>query len=76
MGLKRKRIHCVGCEDDFYNDNNQYGIKECWNLKSARIVKKKAIGMNDVPPWNHTPRETLSCYHRKGCWYVDAKRTC
>lgn len=29
--------HCRGCEDDFYNGKNPYGVTECWMLKGAEL---------------------------------------
>lgn len=36
----RDRRHCKGCEDDFYNGNNPLGVKQCWSLKTARLVTR------------------------------------
>ena len=30
---------CLGCKDDFYNNKNSYGIKECWFKKKIRRGK-------------------------------------
>ena len=65
--------YCVGCYENFYNGNNTIGVKECWNLKSAKLVMKKKVGIDDVPPWNHTPIKCLSCYHETGFVMIDAK---
>ena len=67
--------YCVGCYETFYNGNNTVGVKECWNLKSAKLVMKKKVGIDDVPPWNHTPIKCLSCYHETGYVMVDSKAT-
>ena len=64
---------CVGCYENFYNGNNTVGVKECWNLESAKLVMKKKVGIDDVPPWNHTPIKCLSCYHETGYVMIDAK---
>jgi len=37
-------LHCVGCQEDFYNGKNDLGIEECWQLKDAKLVKKYKIG--------------------------------
>ena len=52
--------------------NKLVGVKECWNLKSAKLVTKKKVGINDVPPWNHTPIKCLSCYHETGYVMIDS----
>ena len=62
--------YCVGCYENIYNGQN---AKECWNLKSAKLVMKKKVGIDDEPPWNHTPIKCLSCYHETGFVMIDAK---
>ena len=62
-----RQKYCSGCEDNFYNGNNTVGVTECWNLDTAKVIKKKKVGIEDVPPWNHQPIvTTLSCFHQKG----------
>ena len=58
-----KLKYCSGCYENIYNGQN---AKECWSLKSAKLVMKKKVGINDVPPWNHIPIKCLSCYHETG----------
>lgn len=65
---------CRGCENNFYNGNNPYGVKECWLLKSAKVVSKKQVSINDRPPWKQEPIKVLSCRKVKGFVFVDAKR--
>jgi len=67
--------HCVGCEQNFYNGNNPHGVKECWMLESAKLVSKKQVSVNDVPPWNHKPTLVPSCYSKLGYVFIDPKRT-
>lgn len=62
--------HCPGCEQNFYNGNNPYGIKECWHLADAKRILRKEVGINDMPPWNHKPQLLPSCFHRSGYIYV------
>ena len=65
---------CNGCENDFYNDKNPFGIKECWSLDTATIEKKKKVHVDDVPPWDHEPIKVLSCYHQKRYVFVNPDR--
>lgn len=67
--------HCVGCYNDDYN-HGLGGAEECWFFKDAKLVKKKKVGMNDVPPWNHKPIRVPNCYRQTGYWFVNADRTC
>lgn len=74
--MKKKKMRasvkdCVGCNDNFYNGNNQYGIKQCWLLESAVLDKRKEVGINDVPPWDWQPVVTVpECYRKRGYVYV------
>lgn len=36
--LKPQKSMCNGCENDFYNGHNPYGIAECWHFKDAVVV--------------------------------------
>jgi hypothetical protein len=51
-------------------------IKECWSLDKAKLIMRKKIGMNDVPPWNHTPRFFLDCYREDGYVMVEPHIKC
>ena len=60
-----KQSLCTGCDQDYYNGQ---GAKECWNLKSAKVVRKLRIGW-----WtpmdkkeNFKPAIKLSCYTQTG----------
>ncbi len=67
---------CVGCRDNFYNKNNPYNIFECWSFKDAEVVFRKKVHINNVPPWNHEPIKTLSCYSAPQFVMVNKDRTC
>lgn len=59
--------HCDGCRENFYNGNNDLGVQRCWSLDTAKVVERKFVHFNDVPPWNRQPVETtFSCHRRKG----------
>lgn len=57
---------CVGCRNDFYNNKNPLGIKECWHLGSAMSAQKHLVGTWDRPPYEWNPQETLSCHQPQG----------
>lgn len=66
--------HCIGCRDNFYNGNNQYGIQCCWNMGSARLVRRKRVHINDIPPWRWQPVYTVpDCFRMAG--YVHVRPT-
>lgn len=60
-----KKQYCSGCVDNFYNANNEYNIKECLYLKTAKLVKRYKIywwtPMDKAS--NFTEVKVLSCYH-------------
>ena len=64
--MKKSKAMCSGCTENFYNGNNDLGVSECWSFKAARVVKKKFVHMNNVPPWDHAAVTTLSCYRKRG----------
>ena len=39
MSKKPTKRNCIGCRDNFYNGNNNLGVKECWGFKTAELVK-------------------------------------
>ncbi len=67
--------YCQGCEDDFYNGHNDFGIKECAHLKKARLVMKKKIPLNQRPPWLQKPIKVPSCFRQKGYVFWDPTKT-
>ena len=61
---------CIGCDDDFYNAKNPLGVKECWCFQRAKVVKKKKVHINQVPPWKQKAIRVLSCRHEKHYVFV------
>jgi hypothetical protein len=57
---------CAGCSENFYNGNNDIGISRCWNLDSAKVVKKVRVGINERPPWTGPEVKVLSCRRERG----------
>lgn len=55
--------HCLGCKDDFYNGKNNIGVKECWCLKSAKLIPTVLIHVSDPPPYKGLkPKKRPNCY--------------
>ena len=68
---------CAGCRDNFYNGNNPHGVKRCWLLDRARLVRRKKINVDDVPPWNWQPVMIVpDCYRQSRYVFVSPDRTC
>lgn len=62
--MKDKK-HCSGCEQNFYNGNNQYGVKECWCFKNAKIIMRKKVHVDQQPPWKQKFEKFPDCYRQK-----------
>jgi hypothetical protein len=60
--------HCKGCSDDFYNGNNDLGVRECWLLKRAKVVTRYKIGWWTQPTelGAFTKVKTYDCHKASG----------
>lgn len=65
-----RKVDCEGCYNDDYN-HGLGGAEECWCFKDARIRLRRAVGLDDVPPWTRTPELLPSCYRKTGYIFVD-----
>lgn len=65
--------HCLGCEDDFYNGKNPMGVKQCWGLKTAKILTRYEIDTWTTPTQRGAFSEVKkpNCYHAKGQHYYE-----
>lgn len=58
---------CRGCRDNFYNGNNDLGVKECWMFKDATMANKLDIPIHMSPPYlGLKPTSRPSCYKAQG----------
>lgn len=72
MSKKLDIKHCQGCEDNFYNGQNPYGISECWHRTSAEMGKYRLIPSDLRPPYlSIKPQSLPTCYKKKR--YVKVK---
>ena len=76
MNMAEKKKRCLGCRNNFYNGNNQYGIQECWSLQEAKLVLKRRVGMSERPPWTSRPVKVFDCRHEDGAIFVRPDQTC
>ena len=68
-------IHCAGC----YNNDYNYGLggaSKCWNLESAKLIRRKKVPVDQVPPWTQKAQKVPSCYRKPGYVFVEANQTC
>lgn len=73
MTKEEKKKHCSGCRDDFYNHGGG-GADECWMLEKAELKLRKKVSSDMPPPWEHSPKQYLSCYGQKGYVFFDGDR--
>ena len=69
---------CSGCRNDFYNGNNDLDVKECWSLKSAKLVSRISIGHWENPPYLDKKKVRVpDCWHGEGSnriHYIDPQK--
>ena len=74
MKLSEVSRRCSGCEQDFYNDHNPYGVKQCWSVPGAKIVRVKPLSVDQPSPEQHLRHVKWewkpNCYQRKRMIYV------
>ena len=68
-----KKSHCSGCYCDDYN-HGLGGAKECWNFKKAKVIFRKEVHVNQVPPWNQKAKRFPTCYSKSRYVYVSPDR--
>ena len=68
--------HCSGCDNNFYNDNNPYGVKECWCLKKAKLIMRKKVHVDQTPPWKQKPTKMPDCYRQRRYAFISGDREC
>jgi len=69
-----KKDKCVGCYNNIYN-NGAGGAKECFFLKTAKVIFRKEVHVDQVPPWNQKAKRFPNCYRKQRYVYVDPTRT-
>lgn len=63
MTREIRKSDCSGCRNDFYNDHNPLGVKECWSFKDAKLEKRILIHVDRVPPYKgEKPTLRPTCY--------------
>jgi len=72
--MKKSKQMCSGCYNDDYN-HGLGGAKGCWSYDSATVKLRKAVHINQVPPWNQKPTLMMSCFNRPQWVYVDGDKT-
>lgn len=66
---------CSGCYNNDYN-HGLGGATECWSFKTAKMILRKEVHIDQVPPWNQKAKRLPSCYQRQRFVYVGPNQTC
>lgn len=70
--------YCSGCDNNFYNGNNQYGVKQCWSVPDAKIVWGKLLSVDQPCPDDYlkTAKKVRrpNCYRPKRIIFVTRER--
>lgn len=70
MTESQKLMHCIGCRNDYYNHGNNSSTGRCWSLPDMKLVWKKEVHINQMPPWTQKAKRLPDCYHRPQYVYV------
>ncbi len=70
--MKKNKSMCDGCCNDIYNHPPKVGQ----NFKSAKVVSRKKVSINQVPPWNQKPIKVLDCRRESGYCLIRPEITC
>jgi hypothetical protein len=71
-----EKSHCSGCREDYYNYGGTSSSGECWSLKSAKLIMRKKVHINDAPPWNQKAQKFPNCYRKPQYVFVGPDQTC
>lgn len=65
--------YCKGCYYDAYN-HGLGGSKVCWSFAGAKLIMRKEVHKDQVPPWNQKAKELPDCYAMQDFIYVAPDR--
>ncbi|HDZ60207.1 MAG TPA: hypothetical protein ENH46_00725 [Candidatus Pacearchaeota archaeon] len=74
--MKKDKSMCSGCRNNRYNfpgikdGGAPVTCKECWSYKDAKVVKKKRVSINQIPPYKQKKVSVLGCKQEPGYAYV------
>ena len=69
-----KKSNCADCYNNDYN-HGLGGSKECWHFKNAKVIWRKAVHIDQRPPWNQKAGRYPDCYRRQRFVFVSPDRT-
>lgn len=68
-----KKRHCRGCRNDFYNGRENINGRDCWSLKTAKLVTRYEIHRDSLPtvPGAFKKVRVHDCYHAPPMFYFE-----
>jgi len=63
------KTKCIGCYNDIYN-HGAGGAKECWMFKTAKLVRKIEVHVDQRPPYHQKSRFYPTCYSKQRYAYI------
>lgn len=66
---------CIGCEDNFYNGNNPYGVQECWCFdKKKKLETRFRLSVDTCMDCRagYTKFKKPPCFHQKRFVFLKA----
>lgn len=73
MNNYAKLKNCYGCEQDFYNGKNSFGVEECWHLADMKIIWRKKVSVEQRPPFPQPYKRYPQCYQQKRYVFINKK---
>ncbi len=68
-----KKSHCQDCYNDVYN-HGLGGAKECWMFEKAKVIWRKQVHIDQIPPWKQKSKRFPNCYSKQRFVYVRPDR--
>ena len=67
------KTNCIGCYNNGYN-HGLGGSEECWHFKNAKLIWRKEVHIDQVPPWKQKAKRFPDCYSKQRYAYVKPDR--
>jgi hypothetical protein len=74
MTRTEKLKHCRGCYCDDYN-HGLGGAAQCWSLADAKLIWRKRVPMDQVPPWDQKAARFFNCRREQRAVFVKPEVT-
>ena len=66
--MEMSKENCEQCYNDLYNHGFN-GAKECWLFKTAKLIMRKEIHIDQIPPYKQRAEFFPDCYYKQKYYY-------